>query len=277
MFENMSARHGKLLFAGAVLLFFGFIAVGDAAAESAVKITSGYEYSSGDYGQDVTTEIEYIPVSMEYILDAWSAKLTVPYIRVTGNGTVVPGTGSLNGSKDFGKGGFVGSSSSTTTTTNSGLGDVVASVAYAFFPKQAIVPFIEMRAKVKFGTADADKALGTGENDYSFQVDGVLGDGSLQPFYTMGYVLVGDTSTIDYDDRFFATAGLMYKLNTMNVIGLTYDYQQASLDGVDDMGVAGAFFTSKFSPGWSATLNMSLGLTDSSLDHGGSLMLGYEF
>lgn len=276
----MTARFCRPLAAVTVLLFIG-LAHAASASESSVKITSGYDYSSGDYGQDVTTEIEYVPVTVEYLQEAWSGQITVPYISITGNGTVVPGTGSPSVSQDFSKGVFGGggggSSSSTSTVTHSGLGDVVASLAYAFFPESPVVPFIELRGKVKFGTADADKALGTGENDYSVQVDGVMGDGSWQPFWTIGYIMVGDTGDVDYNDGVFGTLGLMYKLDAKNSIGLAYDYQEASVSDVDDLGVVGAFVSSKFSHGWYATLNLSAGLTDSSLDQGGSVMFGREF
>ncbi|HAW52985.1 MAG TPA: hypothetical protein DCX54_11760 [Flavobacteriales bacterium] len=139
------------------------------------------------------------------------------------------------------------------------------------------MPFVELRAKVKFGTADEAKALGTGENDYSVQVDGVLGKGKVQPFYTLGYVMIGDTDQVDYNNCLFATAGLMFTVSDSTSLGFTYDYKQASVDNADDEGVAGFFLTSKFNQGWSATLNMTTGLTDSSLDYGGSLMVGREF
>lgn len=276
--KNTVALPGKLLIP-MILLSVGVMHNGVArAADGLVKISSGFEYTSGDYGQNVETEILYIPVTAEYINDAWSAKLTVPYISVTGNGTVVPG--GSGGTVGFGPGGPPGGGGpapSTTTVTESGLGDVEASVAYAFSPNSDLMPFVELRAKVKFGTADEAKALGTGENDYSVQVDGVLGKGKVQPFYTLGYVMIGDTDQVDYNNCLFATAGLMFTVSDSTSLGFTYDYKQASVDNADDEGVAGFFLTSKFNQGWSATLNMTTGLTDSSLDYGGSLMVGREF
>lgn len=286
--KNIVVRLGKPLFILAVLSAAGAICLGAAeaaeAAEGLVKITTGIDFSSGTYGQDVTTDIEYVPVTLEYINDAWSAKLTVPYIKVTGNGTVVPG----GGGPMMGVGAvMVGAGPSpspppepdanTETFVDSGLGDVEASVAYAFFPESQLFPFIELRAKVKLGTADVAKNLGSGENDYSVQVDGVIGRGNVQPFYTLGYVFVGDTSTIDYKDRVFGTAGLMFIVSDRSSFGVNYDYRQASVDNVDDEGVAGFFFSSKSEAGWAVTLSMSTGLTDNSPDYGGSLMVGREF
>ena len=282
--KNIVVLTRKLLLLLTILPALGVMHASVAeASDGLLKITSGFDYSSGSYGQDVTTEIEYYPVTVEYFNDAWSAKLTVPYIKVTGNGTVVPGVSGPAmggvGSVMVGVGPAPAPETTPTPTTvvDSGLGDVEASVAYAFFPELELIPFVELRAKAKLGTADEAKALGTGENDYSVQVDGVFGRGSVQPFYTLGYIFVGDTSTVDYNDRFFGTAGLMFIINDHNNVGMTYDYKQASLDNAEDEGVAGIFLSSKLSSGWAVSISMSTGLTDNSPDYGGSLMVGREF
>src|SRR5215471_16743727 len=118
----------------------------------------GFDYSSGTYGESQSTDILYIPVIGKYEIEDWSFKLTVPYISVRGPGNVIPGLGEVNRTP-------------ATVTTQSGLGDIVAAATYILYAGDASAPGWDLTGKIKFGTADANKGLGTGENDYSVQVD----------------------------------------------------------------------------------------------------------
>ena len=84
-----------------------------------VTVSSGVNYLSGDYGQTTDTTIVYIPVTVKVKRDNWTARLTVPYLRITGPGVVV---GGADGAIDVGTAGV--------KDTQSGLGDVVAALTY---------------------------------------------------------------------------------------------------------------------------------------------------
>lgn len=238
------------------------------AAEN--KFTTAYDYTSGKYGQNVTTEIEIVPLTFNRLDGAWNLKLTIPYIRVTGNGTVIPGTTGtapsfFNGV--FGGGGG-GGSSTTSTVVNSGLGDITGSIGYGFFPGSN---FFEAIAKIKLGTADANKGLGTGENDYSLQLDGVIGNGKVSPFFTAGYVITGDTASTAYKDVPYGSFGFMFKNSDSQTSGISYDYRQATLEGSENQEQFSAFLTWKKPHQWSTTVSGLIGLTTSSPDFGLSL------
>jgi len=239
-------------------------------AENSTKITASYDYTSGKYGSDVTTEIEYIPVTIQRIKGAWSTSLTVPYISITGNGTTIPGTGPVVQSGSSGNG-FYGPVSSSKTVTNAGLGDIIASVGYAMGNSNGA--FYELIGKVKFATADNAKGLGSGENDFSLQLDGFFGKSKNRPFFTLGYIVTGDSTQFAYNDVFFGTLGMMFKKDRTSDVGLAYDYRQASIDGTDDQHKVSAFITTKHSKLWISTLSGLIGLTDSSPDFGISLTL----
>lgn len=55
--------------------------------------------------------------------------------------------------------------------TESGLGDIVTAVAYNFYNIAAPQVGANVTGKIKFGTADKNKSLGTGMNDYVVQLD----------------------------------------------------------------------------------------------------------
>ncbi|MFK5915199.1 MAG: hypothetical protein QM484_12565 [Woeseiaceae bacterium] len=234
------------------------------AAEN--TITTGYDYTSGKYGSDTTTNVEVIPVTLNRIDGAWSLKLTIPYIRVTGNGTVIPGT---IGSTSFSSGAFGGGgASSTSTVVNSGLGDITGSIGYGFSPGNS---FFEVSTKVKLGTADASKGLGSGENDYYFQFDGVIGNVDVIPFFTAGYVITGDSSSTTYKDVPYGSVGLMFKQSKSQTVGISYDYKKSTFDGSENQQQVSAFLSVKNSQGWSTTFSGLLGLTNASPDFGLSI------
>ena len=74
-----------------------------AGEEGAVSLGVGFERSSGKYGGTSTIESTSIPITLRYAQDDWSLKLTVPYLSVTGDGSVI-----INGIR--GSGGYMGGS-----------------------------------------------------------------------------------------------------------------------------------------------------------------------
>ena len=67
-------------------------------AEGVNNIGIGYEHTSGSYGTATDTEITTIPFIAQHADNAWRFRISVPYISVTGDGSVVPGSngGSLD-------------------------------------------------------------------------------------------------------------------------------------------------------------------------------------
>ena len=236
------------------------------AGESVTRLSIGYDYTSGAYGQGSTTEIETVPIGMEMSGGQWRFNVTVPFIAVTGDGSVVPGAGGPMGL--FGSGG--GSTPTSTVTTESGLGDVTAGVAYAL-PNTD--DFYEVSARVKFGTADAARGLGTGENDYYFQFDAVLGGDTVNPWFTLGYILTGDSATTTYEDVAYGSVGIMVSRDTGGSLGIGYDYRQSTVSNFDDFEQASAFISWRTASGGSVTLSGSLGLSDGAPDYGFNLTL----
>ena len=88
-------------------------------------------------------------------------RLTVPYLNVRApEGTIITGPG---GEPIPGEGPM---------TTNSGIGDVIAGITlYDVLSNRRLGFAMDLSAKVKLGTADETKGLGTGENDYTVQAN----------------------------------------------------------------------------------------------------------
>lgn len=227
-------------------------------AENATSISLGYEQTTGNYGLAEETKITTIPIGLQYIKDDWAFNLSIPFISVAGTGDVIPTSG--------GMGGF-GSKAGSSVATQRGLGDVSASAAYSMQPNNSLM-YYEIMGAVKLGTADAQKNLGTGENDYSLSLYSVYGKNSLKPFLTVGYTLIGDTATTDFNNTIFAVAGFNYQMNNKTMLSISYDYKQAAVDGADDGKSLSIYIARRINPKLSANIYIVNGLTDSVADKG---------
>lgn len=221
-------------------------AVGAHAAGSEpgiLKLSTGFDYSTGDYGLKEDTEILYLPLTAKYEKFPWTARLTVPYLRVKSPGNVVVGA----------DGQPIVVSGTTVTgrrVEQHGLGDIITALTYTIYPGRT-KPIIDLTAKVKFGTADRDKGLGTGENDYIIQADYYQQFGAYIPLATLGYKFRGKAPGFNIQDVPFATLGLGYKFGPKMNAGLLVDWQEKSNETSQDLLEAVPYLTWKFTKSWS--------------------------
>ncbi len=225
-----------------------------AAEPGKFKVSSGFDYSSGDYGSTTDTEIWYVPLTVKYDTFPWTTKVTVPWLQIKGPGGVVGGGESV----------IVVNPGATTTTTESGLGDIVASLSYSMDPISEGFPLLDFTGKIKFPTADEDKGLGTGEVDYTLQLDAAKIYGRWTPIATLGYKIKGDPAGVKLDNTFFASAGAAYKFSSMVSAGATLDYSESSTSTSDDAVELFAYLAYKLSPQWSINAYGVAGFTDGS-------------
>lgn len=236
---------------------------GNAIAAGEFSLTTGVDYSSGKYGGDTSTDILYIPVTAKYTADRLILKLTVPYIRVTSLGNVVRGMGAIS------------RSTSTKTTTQSGLGDVTATAAYVVYDAPSLM--LDVAGNVKFGTASASKGLGTGENDYSAQIDAFYTVNVTTLFATAGHKIVGAPEGITVNNINYGTLGVSQKLNEEHAAGIMLDAAQSPTDLAPGTRLLTAFFNSQLSGEQKLQASVMKGLSDASPDWGVSLMLTSYF
>ena len=243
------------------------LALQSAVADDGIfTVTSGVDYSSGKYGTDDRTEITNVPVIGKYEIDRLTLKLTVPYVTITGQGNVSPGIGKFKKSKAV-----------PNRSTESGLGDIVAGATYNLFEGSASAPAVDITAKVKFGTADEDKGLGTGENDYSTQVDLYKGYGSFTALAGLGYRVYGDTNEAQLDNVFYGSVGGTYKLASSSTVGVVYDYRPSISRNGSAQSEATAFVNYKLNPNWKAQGYLVKGFANGSPDYGLGALVSYVF
>ncbi len=229
-----------------------------ALAESSTSLTTGFDYSTGKYGGSTSTNILYVPVTGKMQFDTFFLKLTVPYISVSSAGDVVRGIGKVK-------------TTTTKTTTQSGLGDVVASAGYTVLESNELM--LDLVGKIKFGTADASKNLGTGENDYSAQMDAYHTLQKTTLFATAGYKVIGAPVGLSVNNIAFGTLGFSRKTSEKISVGALLDAAQASSDLSPGTREVSVFVSNKINATLRAQAYLLKGFSDSSPDLGGGIML----
>jgi hypothetical protein len=244
-------------------LVFALASTTAQSGDSSFRLSAGVEYTSGEYGGTEDIEDIYIPITGTLNLQNVAFSLTIPYLSFRApSGTTVtgPGGGPVPGSGP--------------TTKENGLGDVVAGVTvYDVFVSDDKSIALDLVGRVKFGTADKDKGLGTGEEDFLFRAD-------LYKFFERftligsgGYKLRGDPADIDLQNGFLASIGVSYALTTDSSAGLFYDYRESSLQDSDALSEVSLYSSHSLGESWYLQLYVLAGFSDSSPDWGGGIVV----
>jgi hypothetical protein len=235
-----------------------------ALAEGNFTLKTGFDYSSGKYGTDTRTEITAIPFIGTYETGNWTLKATLPYVRITGADNVVAGIGAV-------------SRTATAKRTDSGMGDLTTAATYSFLLDPKGQSGIDVTAKIKFGTADSDRGLGTGENDYWILFDPYTKIGNITWFGGVGYGMLGSSDTLKLKNVVSANAGLSYKLDQQASVGATIDYRTKSTDAGFTQRELTLFYSRKLGGGYKLQAYASTGFSDGSPDWGGGANIAYNF
>jgi len=257
---NQSMR-GATQFFCLLLLFTG----GNSIADDSTVTTSwsaGLEYSSGTYGGDSDIEDLYLPLGFSLNLPRVSIDLTVPYLSISApegttvigpGGEPVPGTGQ--------------------TVTESGLGDIVAGITvYDVLYSDRLGLALDLTGKVKFGTADETRGLGTGEQDFTVRTDLYKFFEQFTLLGSLGYKFRGDPDAVNLEDVLIASVGGIFYASDTARVGLILDYRESAIADGDAVKELSGFFSREFSNAWTLQFYLFTGFSDSSPDWGGGFL-----
>jgi hypothetical protein len=228
------------------------------SAQEQFSLRVGVEQTSGDYGGSGDVTDLYVPVTGVYTAGRYSVRLTVPYLEVT-----FPQAGQTEGQG---------------TTSVSGLGDLLLAASVFDVLRSPDRSFaIDLTGKIKFGTANEAEGLGTGENDYSVQMDMLkfLRRGTL--IGTLGYTARGDPVGLDLDDAWYVSLGGLRNQGSATRIGLFFDYHAASVAGFDARRELSALVSHELSQRWQLQSYLIGGLSEASPDWGASVSARMRF
>ena len=256
-----------------LLLNMGVISMCALAASPAwsepakTTFTTGFDYSTGKYGQAEDTKITYLPLIGKYEMDRLTLKLTVPYIKIEGPGGVTPDS-RVVGAIPTGN---------NRRVSEDGLGDVVLAASYNALELHSQKTYIDVGAKIKLPTASESRGLGTGKVDYSVLADAYKTMGKNTLIATVGYKVFGDPDGIDLNNVFFASLGTSYKLDDKNSLGVSVDLRQKTTDTSTGLREYSVFHSHKFDNTYKLQSYLVFGDTRSSVDVGGGMMLGINW
>jgi hypothetical protein len=230
------------------------------------KIITGINYSTGKYGQKTSTDITSIPFIGKYEHNNFTFKVSVPWLKIVGDGSVTGGDGLV-----------IANNNTSKRTSESGLGDIVTSISYSAIELPSDKFLLETTAKIKFGTASSKRGLGTGENDYTLQADAYKTLDKATLMATLGYKVLGDPDYINLNNVWFGSLGVAYKFNQKNSVGAYIDLRQATSNSSTNLREYTIYHFYKINPNYNLQSYLTHGDTRSSTDWGGGILLGYRW
>lgn len=245
---------------------------------------SGVSYTSGNYGTDTTTSMLSVPNFIKYENGPLLLKLTIPYIEISGSGNVVGGgVGLVNNTNPNGRGKGHGNLASgggnaapvSGSNTASGLGDIIFSSTYTAYYNQASKFGVDITGKIKFGTADRNLGLGTGENDYGGRIDIYKTIDKFTLFGGFGYTAYGSSNFIKLSNAANGNVGTSYKFNDHNSAGISFDMREKISDNSAPLRELSGYTVHKLGKNWKLQPYVLRGFTRASPDWGGGLTISF--
>lgn len=233
-------------------------------------LSTGVDYTNGNYGEAQDTTIVTVPFLASYAKDRWSATLIVPFVSIDGPGTIVPG--GLGGGGPLG--GLLGGADAASPVSpggvsEMGLGDISLALAVAPVVTTGGTQ-MTVTGRVRAPTADADRSLGTGESAASIA-------GGLRQVIGARAAVYG---SVGYEHAFeseasgvFAAVGAESYVADRVQLGATLDFSQASSELRRDSTQASAYVGFDASSTTRILAYGSAGLTETSPDIGAGIRI----
>ena len=241
-----------------------FSAAGSAAGAK-LTMSTGLDYSRGDYGGTRSTETWVVPVIAKYESGPLTLKASLPYIRTTGPGDVIgigPDRVPTEGAENVRR-------------TADGMGDLVLTAGYTVVQNSSLL--LDLIGKVKVPTANEDRGLGTGKTDYAVQLDAATVVKGVTVFGTLGWKRYGDPEGVDYRDPLYASIGAGYRVVPSTFVGASYDWRDNVTRTGAEIREAALFASHTLSKQWKIQGYLITGFSDNSPDIGGGLILSHIY
>lgn len=230
-----------------------------------LSFLTGLEYQQADYGTADSTDLWRIPLGLGYRIENFSFFASMPLLFASSDGNIIA---THKTSRAFMRSG---------RNSVSGIGDLTLSGTFYFTPDARNSASYHLTGGVKLGTADANKGLGTGEDDV-FIEGGVnkLIDSYLLSV-ELGYEISGDAADFNYKNALYGTAGLARWTQNSGQLGGYLYFSEAQVPGLDEPLELNLFYSQFISKDRSVYYFISKGLSDGSPDYalGGNIQFYY--
>ena len=229
-----------------------------------LSLTSGVDFSSGDYGAPARTDIIVVPFSLRAKKGPFRLTATLPWLRLDGPANIVGG----------GEDGpiVIDPNAPSPQRVRKGLGDVSLGFDYAI-PSDSLGGLeVDLGLRLKLPTSSRSRGLSTGKTDIGIVADISRPLGRVSPFLTLGYRIPGDPQGIDLRNSATVSAGTSLTFGKLVAIG-AYDYSGAtSRLGFDSHSLFGAL-AGPLAKRVTLTGYGTVGLSRGAPDHGLGLLV----
>lgn len=232
--------------------------------DSSISVTTGVDFSSGDYGAAENTDILVVPFSVRYKTGNLRLSATLPWLRIDGSSGVLGGS---TGPDPL--------NPNAPRTTRDGLGDLSLGVAY-MIPEETLGFGLDLSARVKLPTASESKNLGTGKTDFSLGAEVSKTFGAITPFASVGYRIPGDPTGTNLNNAWNASAGASVAVGKTILIA-SYDYRESTSALSDDSHEVFGAVSVPLNEQLNFTLYGTGGLSDGAPDYGVGGMVTFKF
>lgn len=247
-----------------LIAVIAFVDTNPAVALDMTTISMGFDYASGQYGTDQTTDIYSLPISIKYETGPWTLRANLPLVRAEGTFSRDIGASNRGSQND-------------NSRTESGIGDLTLGAFYKLINASNGYN-LDIGGKAKIATADEKKTLITsGKNDYSVQLDVFQMTSGVSLFATLGYTLKGEPVGVDYKNPFFSSLGLSIPLASGHSFGAAWNYRQKLRSGDDPVSEVSVHYSMKQNVGRWIQFYVVHGLSNGSPEIGGGAALSKRF
>lgn len=236
------------------------------------NISVGLEYDRGDFGTDQTSYYFQVPLSISYRKNDYLLELWVPFAATNSTTENI-----IIGAPERGGGPPAPPTSNIETqeTDEYGLGDIFLVATY-FLPSRTRSEY-SVTGVIKLGTADRDKLLGTGENDYALEGGFSTPVGKTHLFGALGYQLTGDPPGVDLNNIFYGRIGNALPLQNNREVGLSLYLSEPLAAERQSFTELDVFYTTMLSRNRRLYSYFRKGFTDSSPDWGLGIRYTYRY
>lgn len=230
-----------------------------------LSFLTGLEYQQADYGTTDSTDLWRIPLGVGYRIENFSFFASMPLLFASSDGTIIVTHRMSSSAMRAGK------------SSASGIGDLTLSGTFYFTTDARNSASYYLTGGAKFGTADASKGLGTGEDDFFIEVGAYKNMDSYTLSAMLGQEISGDTTDFNYDDVLYGTVGLAKWTKMSSQLGSYLYYSQSQVSGLEAPLELNVFYSQFIAKNRSIYYFLAKGLSDGSPDFsfGGNLQFYY--
>lgn len=240
-----------------------------AQAADGFTLGIGLDHSAGHYGETSQTKVAASVVQTRYDSGAYSFRMQIPYLKISGPASVIGYGDSLQLAPQ--------SVDAAQYRSIQGLGDVVLGATWLGYYAPETGVALDLGGKIKLPTANSSNGLGTGKTDLSLHANAYKRLEAITLMLGGGYKWLGKPAGSSYRNIANVSAGVDYRHSAQSSLGGIVDFRQSALAERANQNELTLYWTYKFDKQWTGQAYVYGGTTDASPERGGGLSWSYRY